>query len=812
MAFSSSLLIGLLISTMSAVTTAFDLPRSAKFALSGIGVILTLIPLLINFFVFLNSPFGRFRHLKNELYKLLLSDSYEQLNVTWTLKGKGVYCNQSMVPKAIIPPKVHVMIKSAEDGSEHSDQHNSFRIELSKDGEVVLRFTLDPLYSERRSTGSNLIIDSGSGPMLPEDRESFYRIFKKLGTFVDEEIEEFRLTIGFVEFALRKKSSVYSLVMTHCSGSQEIIDLGEPNDEQLYSLLFCLAYHGQNPESGILSSKMTYRRNIWETHSMSYQDLWEIITSDANPGHFFQPGYLSNSVCEGEDEDFLAVSSFLPESFIKTINRENIAKFCEHHVSFWGGMNIPALKYVIYKRTGLAYRSIGSNWKSKRYLIDVSYFFEMIGLCRFSCIDLKIKPTVLSRLIFKDLVKSECTGSTYIYQMGDTKKLEQEIKDKLKETSKSRKTDPETRLTLSKLSKNLNALNYLTRRKKGKESVKSLCDSIKMMSTKKQCTDDLIKAVPDRLPNCRIIPRDLESVKKSSQKVINLFIDSEAPAGCSEAVKKAVKTYKDALKVEVGVDRYIEDLKKSNMAWTRKMKVSSAMLNHEDGQIKFPLHPKRVPLKTSQNFVNRKVSNLISKIRKIDRNDEWVLNSRGKKARKPSILQNPIDIKNTYSVLMKYEESLNKQSDLEEINLSKQVKVVPSVLLHSIKKYKPDPNKVKRFRIIRAEKKKERKRDIIGFLYKKPRRKRKTEGIDQEQNKRIKLTVEKPASKLSPKRRKVGSNGALEGDNGLLTKHKFVSNDHYLKVVQNYMGYEAHKKFQLARIASWRHISSSHNF
>lgn len=675
MVFNGSSISGLIIGIIAVLTTAFDFDDKIKYIFSALLILFSIIPLIINFIVFLNSPFSRWKHLKCEFYKLILSDSFERINIGWSLKGNGMYCNQSMIEKAILPPMFRHYI-----GFENPQSFSSsFEMTILHE-DVSINFNN---FGEGKEILGNLFC-----------KVNGYNSIQGFEWFIDN----YDVTIGSVKVFLgRGTEGKIWMRLEHYTGQEETIYSNLKDWESFLFIIYCMKIHELNPSCGVLSDKTVHRRGVCQTHTYSYQEIFYKLASNRSKLYLkiMDIGFI---VCEGEVEIAQSICVNLPKEFDDKFGEENRYRFSIHHAKFWGKVNSPALHSAINHRTAIF--RIGSNWKAKRYMVDLSYFLEKLGRPRFARISLKINPTRIAINCFGDCKELELNENfkSYKYVSEDPNKI-----STLKNDLRSIK-DKSEREDCIKIINSHNVCERVLRKKVKGNKLKNAVKIFKESSQVIYKTKDISR---DEIHECPTEMKEMPAIAEN--KTVNFYhaLDTEVKGVAGEAIKN----YMDALKTNIGTEDYIKSLKNTNMNWKRRSLVLSNFLNHSNEKnINFPIHPK-----TSE------IKHLNNKIKKWSVHSKKRTNRSGKRAKKP-ICQYKISLKNTYEILEKLENDFtinsidNKESEINEEEEKEKIVVPSNLKIFPAKRKAKLAKDLKRTRYIRNERKKLFKHNYMAKL------------------------------------------------------------------------------------------------
>lgn len=137
-----------------------------------------------------------------------------------------------------------------------------------------------------------------------------------------------------------------------------------------------------------------------------------------------------------------------------------------HNKSFWGDINEKAIDFIINNNSCRFYRKIGSNYKAKKYLADVSLLREKSGLPRMTWVDLKVFPSSHAYDFMKFCEKSEKVMETLVQnkhwkELSKDREILSEVKQKEIKTLKEGNVNDASILKIKEVSKKISDIdNY----------------------------------------------------------------------------------------------------------------------------------------------------------------------------------------------------------------------------------------------------------------------------------------------------------------------------------------------------------------
>lgn len=415
MAFNLSLLIAFIISIMGLLTTVVDLNFTTKLTLSILAVLITFIPFAINFYVFMVvQPYSKLKLLKAELYKLIYSGYYKYKEVEWSINGSGIFCNQSLIAKSVLKnPRLFLMVCKS-DLSTYTYESVDKSRDIVGDGCWIVFSQGKERLRYNELTGG-LALYSGNQRLDLDEigiRSLESEVTEIRGKFFighdgachaitpnNSCVSSF--SIGEITVRVIIVQKIMSVFCYHKeTGLKYEIIKHEVDNRSAAEFLKFLVRFSKSPETGYCSPTIGSRRSVKVLHCLNIQEVFEnIILNDYKvvytelEGSYVVEGESCSESAKLEYAERLGMQEFVYPELVNKYGEEMAEILLSHNVEFWGKVNNKALLYICDRCSGVKYRTIGPNYKSKKYLIDVSLLREKAGLNRLTFLDLSVNPS-----------------------------------------------------------------------------------------------------------------------------------------------------------------------------------------------------------------------------------------------------------------------------------------------------------------------------------------------------------------------------------------------------------------------------------
>lgn len=449
----------------------------------------SLVPLLVNLFVFIKSDCFHIKVIKANLMKVLLLDYFDVYHRNQCEKGAWYFCGNK--------PDTHTVLTDT-------------------DVLVITNFT--PWFEYMGLEGSKLIMNEGLKKIVMKN----INVKKELilgvkQSIIDEVIKlGFNLEVDKLKNLLdRKRFMKYTLHMyygeyyLYCWENTMKFDVVDLSLMQLSFLKFdeflklfeedlgpleavynslILSSTGNEikiKHSGGVSSGCTIRNGLSKVdtcilfslmrsglvfvdkcatsnkgHILSLQEIMKLLSVQSSIG----------MVNIKKSEFWLLGDCSLEENIRKTINDcdyylknsealtdrygRNVAGFIlDYTKEFFGYENNAAIKFLSTRSSCWRYRSISTNWQAKRYLCDINYILNKAGTLGLTHLDLSLKPTmrILSKTHLIPLCDKDVKRSQLEYNIVDkVEKIDEDIQAIKKSRSIGKKNKKINELLLLK--------------------------------------------------------------------------------------------------------------------------------------------------------------------------------------------------------------------------------------------------------------------------------------------------------------------------------------------------------------------------
>jgi hypothetical protein len=346
----------------SIINSATDLSRDVKITFASVVAAFSIVPITVDLYFYWVSPRSRTKAMKDLILRYLFSSFYDDYNSVSTMKGKGNYCNQFLYESEILHLPYLFVFRETSDllakipglVTHHPESMHKIKIPS-----CVRTFSY---CGDHFQSGEFLDSDY----LFPSPRA---RPTAELTAF----LKRVTVVLTFNHHENENEIVIKDRLTGRCHSFN--LELDSPSLTRFITYVLCML---SQPESGI-SSYSGLRRGAHILHFLNIQDL---IERSKSGDEVLKPIFLNNKtpfVVEGVLEVF--VHNYSHDNFVrdnlKSKFGENLADILmKHNDSFWGGYNGAALKYIYKYSSGKNYRSFGPNYKSKKYLVDVSALLE----------------------------------------------------------------------------------------------------------------------------------------------------------------------------------------------------------------------------------------------------------------------------------------------------------------------------------------------------------------------------------------------------------------------------------------------------
>jgi hypothetical protein len=366
-----------------------------------ISFVLTLVPCLVNFLIFLRSNVDHKKVLKVNFYKFFLLDYYGKFKGRKVLEGTWPFCSGGENCRVWDGKEKLTPFGVVSEG-ERTDKFDSRILEecdficpsevikrgvgscISKEDFSLLR-NLNKMVRVRTRKNHPTIVDSiFINHPIKILQEDFHEI-DIIHYLCKDDVFSYKVTDERITVRLLEDHDIVKTVDHGLNLKQK---------QQLCTLLkmksdgVCVVYNRWKTRKGI---------NV--LHSLNYKEIIDGIKKNYGTSHL--PEIVDGvTVFEGaiemDNEELITKCSVnnINRSPIQSMYGESLGDFIvDYAIKVMGKASIKAVDFLSRKSSMWGYREIGKNWQSKRFLTDICYILEVAGAPRLTHIDRSINPT-----------------------------------------------------------------------------------------------------------------------------------------------------------------------------------------------------------------------------------------------------------------------------------------------------------------------------------------------------------------------------------------------------------------------------------